>query len=311
MNTLVTGSAGFIGSHIVDRVYMNDHEVYAAFRPEKNISNILHIKDKITMLPTDMQSEDHVKKMIEKSQPDIIYHMAAQSYVTISWKEPVRTMLTNVMGTMYLFEAVRKMGIDSKIIVACSSAEYGLTYENEIPIKESKEFRPTSPYAVSKIGQDMLSYQYAKTYGMKIFRARFFNITGPRKVNDACSDFIRRVVDIEKGKSQKLLVGNLESVRDITDVQDCINGMNTILDKGKPDVYNICSGNRYKIKDIVDIILSLSVVRVKPEQDPEKLRITDDPIFIGDNSKIKVLGWSQKIPIEKTLADMMEYWRKQ
>jgi GDP-4-dehydro-6-deoxy-D-mannose reductase len=240
----------------------------------------------------------------------MIFHMAAQSFVTVAWKEPLRTLETNIIGTFNLLEAVRKAGINPVIIIACSSAEYGLNYEDEIPINEKKEFRPSSHYAVSKIGTDMLAYLYFQAYNMRLFRIRFFNTTGPRKTMDACSDFSKGVAEVEAGISNQLSVGNLNAVRDFTDVRDSINALWLIKDKGKyGDVYNICSNKRYKVKDFIDILLKLAKKKVTVKQDPAKQRILDDPIFVGDNTKVKSLGWSPRIPIEKTLEDMLNYWR--
>lgn len=314
MKILITGCAGFIGSHLADfLVSLPEKEVYGTYWREDKFDNVKHLKNKINLINCDIRNQKRVLSMMNKIRPDIIFHLAAQSFVTRSFREPKLTLETNVIGTFNLLEAIRKVKMDAKTLIACSSAEYGLTYENEIPIKEDKELRPTSPYAVSKVSADMLGYQYHKTYGMKIIRARFFNIIGPRKIFDACSDFSKGIVEIEKGKKKILNVGNLSTVRDFTDVRDCVDAMWLLMNKGKYDVYNICSGKAYKIKDILDILISLSKKQYKKKikivQSPSKKRIFDDPIFVGDNSKIKRLGWKLKVPIEKSLEDMLNYWR--
>jgi GDP-4-dehydro-6-deoxy-D-mannose reductase len=215
------------------------------------------------------------------------------------------------MGTLYLLEAVRKAKIDPVIVVACSSAEYGLNYEHEIPIKETKEFRPSSPYAVSKIGTDMISYLYWQTYKMKIIRARFFNITGPRKTKDACSDFAKLIVETEKKNSDSIGVGYLGGIRDYTDVRDAVNALWLLANKGvHGEAYNICTGNRYKVEELLTKLIHMSNKKIKIKKDPQKERPLEDPIFVGDNTKIRKLGWEPKIKIEKTLEDILKYWRQ-
>jgi len=308
----ITGCGGFIGSHLAEFLIDKGLEVYGTVHDFDGIKNIEHLKNKIKIIKCDITDKNKLDKIVKKIKPDYVFHLAAQSFVIPSWKDPEKTLKTNILGTLYLLDAIRRAGIDPIIIIACSSAEYGLTYENEIPINETHEFRPSSPYAVSKIGEDMLAYLYWQTYKMKIIRARFFNITGPRKTFDACSDFAKGIVEIEKGKKKELLVGNLRSIRDFTDVRDAVQAMWLLTEKGKfGDVYNICSGRKIRIEDILNRLIAISGNRIKIKNDKNKKRPLDDPIFVGDNSKIKNLGWEPKIPLEKTLEDMIDYWRKE
>jgi GDP-4-dehydro-6-deoxy-D-mannose reductase len=245
-----------------------------------------------------------------ETKPDLIFHLAAQSYVTESWKRPKETLETNILGTFNLINSVIKEGLKPVIISVCSSAEYGITERNEIPIKEDKAFRPISPYAVSKVAQDMLSLQYYQSHGLHIIRVRFFNITGPRKVYDACSDFAKGVAEVERGLSDRLKVGNLDGIRDFTDVKDAVKALWLLYEKGKPgEVYNVCSGKGIKVGDVVKILVGMAKTEVKVEADKSKLRIIDDPLYIGDNKKIRSLGWKPETPIEKTLEGMLDYWR--
>jgi GDP-4-dehydro-6-deoxy-D-mannose reductase len=277
---------------------------------KNGIKNIEHLKDRIKIIKCDIANGKEIEKIVNKAKPDYVFHLAAQSFVIPSWKNPEETFKANIFGTFYLLEAIKNAKINPVIGVACSSAEYGLTYKNEIPISEKKEFSPSSPYEVSKVTTDMLAYMYWQTYKMNIFRLRFFNISGPRKTFDACSDFAKGIAEIEKGIKDTLEVGNTEGIRDITDVRDAVKAMWIISEKGKPgDVYNICSGKGYRIKDIINKLISFSSSNIKIIQNSEKLRLLDDPVFIGDNSKIRKLGWKPEIPIEKTLKDMLEYWR--
>jgi GDP-4-dehydro-6-deoxy-D-mannose reductase len=307
---LVTGAAGFIGSHLCDFLVEKGLDVCGTYWKGDDLDDVKHLRDRVNFVECDIKDRKAVEDLIKKIKPDHIFHMAAQSYVVPSWQNPEDTLKTNIMGTFYVLEAIRKAGIDAKIIIACSSSEYGLTYNNEIPINEKKEFRPSSPYAVSKIGTDMLAYLYQNAYKMKIIRIRFFNIIGSRKRFDACADFAKGIAEIEKNKKERLDVGNLKGVRDFTDVKDAVEAMWLLKDKGDfNEVYNVCSGKRYVVKEILDKFISLSKKEIKVQQNPTKIRIIDDPIFIGDNSKIMKLGWKNKVPKEKTLNDMLEYWR--
>ena len=309
MKFLITGSEGFIGSHLADFL-LEKGEVYGTFHSTPK--NIEHLKNKIKLLKCDITNKSEIENIINNIKPDYIFHMAAQSFVIPSWKEPDKTFQTNIIGTYYLLDAVHKAGINPVICIACSSAEYGLTNENEIPINEKKEFRPSSPYAVSKVATDMLAYLYWQSYNMRILRIRFFNITGPRKTFDACSDFAKGIVEVEKGLKNSLKVGNLEGIRDITDVRDAVKAIWLLVLKGTyGNAYNICSGIGIKMKDILNKLVSFSSAKIRVETDKEKFRPLDDPIFIGDNSKITNLGWKPEITIEKTLKDMLEYWRKE
>ncbi len=310
MRILITGAAGFIGSHLAD-FYFRSNDVIGAYLDGDTLDNLMHLRGRIKLAACDVRDEKAVYKLIDETNPDMILHMAAQSFVTVSWKEPRRTHETNIMGTFNLMEAVRKVDINPVIAIACSSAEYGSIKDNELPVKETNQLRPTNPYGVSKVGQDMLGYQYHKNYGMKTLRVRFFNISGPRKTNDACSDFAKRVVQAEKGQLDRLPVGNTEAVRDITDVRDAVLAVDTLARQGRHgDVYNVCTSKGYRMSAIIEKLVKISSASIKPEVDSSLLRPLDDPIFIGDNSKIHMLGWEPEIPIEKTLGDMLEWWKK-
>jgi GDP-4-dehydro-6-deoxy-D-mannose reductase len=310
MKFLVTGAAGFIGSHLLDFL-LDKGEVYGTYWKEDDLFRVKHLKGKVTLLECDIRDEKRVGEVVAEVKPDVVYHMAAQSFVTVSWKEPQRTLDTNIMGTFNLLEALRKQKQNARIIIACSSAEYGATKEDEIPLREEKELRPTTAYAVSKIGEDALAYFYWTAYGMDVIRARLFNITGPRKTMDACSDFTQGIVEVEKGRRKELRVGNTKAIRDITDVRDALNALWILTEKGEAgEAYNVCSGRRYVVSDIIETAKKLSAKKIKVLEDKTKYRKTDDPIFVGDNTKLAKLGWKPKIPIDKTLSDMLDYWRQ-
>jgi len=313
MKALITGITGFVGSHLAELLLSKGYELYGVARWRSNTDNIEGIKSKINIIEADLNDSHSFYNAIQKIKPDEIYHLAAQSFVPTSWIAPADTMKTNVIGTINLFEAVRKAGIDPKIQIAGSSEEYGMVKPDEIPIKETNPLRPLSPYGVSKIAQDMLSYQYFKSYGIKTVVTRGFNHTGPRRGEVfVCSNFAKQIAEIEKGKKAVIKVGNLEAKRDFTDVRDMVKGYNLALKKGVPgERYNICSGKAYSMQEVLDKLLKLSSMDIKIEKDPERMRPSDVPILLGDNTKfMKATGWKPEIPFEQTLKDIMDYWRE-
>jgi GDP-4-dehydro-6-deoxy-D-mannose reductase len=312
MRALVTGMTGFIGSHLAEFLLKKELEVFGTVWDKTELKNVEGIKDKVRILECDIRDDARVKEIIEEVKPERVFHLAAQSFPTVSWDEPVRTLDTNVMGTAHIFEAVRKCDLDTIILVACSSAEYGFVSENEVPVKESHLLLPLHPYGVSKVAQDLLAYQYHQNFGIKTVRARIFNTTGPRKTNDVCSDFTSTIVSIEKGKAKQMNVGNLEPKRDITDVEDVVNALWLLCEKGEMgEVYNVCSSKAYRIKDILNMAIELTKAKIEVQIDPNKLRPTDEPIIMGDNTKIReACGWIPKMSMEETLSRMLDYWRE-
>jgi GDP-4-dehydro-6-deoxy-D-mannose reductase len=315
MRVIITGIAGFVGSHLAEFLLTKkDIKVYGIDRWLSRLDNIYHIKDKIELIECDLTDPFSTNSHIEKIKPDLIFHLAAQSFVPTSWNAPHDTLTTNIMGELNIFEAVRKSGLKTKIQIACSSEEYGMVYKNEVPIKETNPLRPLSPYAVSKVGQDLLGYQYHQSYGMFIVRTRGFNHTGPRRgENFVSSNFAKQIALIEKGKQKPVIeVGNLNAIRDFTDVRDMIRGYWLSLQKGKAgEVYNIATGRGVAIKEMLNMLLSFTDKKIVVKKDPARLRPSDVKILIGDSSKFKKqTGWKPEIPLEKTLEDLLNYWRE-
>lgn len=312
---LITGITGFVGSHLSELLLKKDLEVYGTDRWRSRTENIEHIKDKLKLIKTDMRDAHSVEQLISKVQPDYIFHLAAQSFVPMSWSAPVETIETNAVGTINLFEAVRKSKIDPKIHVAGSSEEYGMVYKDELPIKETNPLRPLSPYGVSKVTQDMLSYQYNKSYGLKIVITRAFNHTGPRRGEVfATSNFSKQVAEIEKDKRKPVIeVGNLEARRDFSDVRDVVKAYWLALQKCDfGEVYNICSGKAITIKELLEMILKFSKIKnIRIVQDTSRMRPSDVMVLEGDCTKFKKkTGWKPEIPLEKTIEDLLNYWRE-
>ncbi len=315
MRVLITGITGFAGSHLADLcLTKKDVEVYGIIRWRSRTENIEHIYDKLRLLECDLRDVSSTRDVIEEIGPDYIFHLAAQSFVPTSWKAPSESLTTNVIGELNVFEAIRKIDLSCRVQIACSSEEYGMVRPDEVPIKESNPLRPLSPYGVSKVGQDMLGYQYYMSYGMDIVRTRGFNHTGPRRAPVfVCSDFAKQLVDIERGVRDPVIrVGNLDTRRDFTDVRDVVRGYWLALEKGKPGaVYNICSGTSHRIGDILDTLIDISGVEVEVQKDTNRLRPSDVPLLEGDNSVfVGDTGWRPEIPFEQTLRDLIEFWRE-
>jgi GDP-4-dehydro-6-deoxy-D-mannose reductase len=311
---LITGINGFIGSHLADYLLKKGYKVFGTIRKTSNIEKIEHVKDKIKLSEVDFNDADSVYKVIKDVKPDEIYHLASYSNVKKSWMEPKEAIVSNTIGTVNLFEAVRKLNIRPSIQIAGSSEEYGLSLKSGLPVTETIPLKPLSPYAVSKVIQDTLSFQYSKSYGIKSIITRGFNHTGPRRDDSyVVSNFSKQIAMIEKNLQNPVIsVGNLEVKRDFSDVRDVVRAYNLLLQKGTSgESYNICSGRVYSIKEVLDMLLSLSDVKIKINHDPKKLRQNDTLIMKGSYEKLhKQTGWKPEIPFEKTLKDLMNYWRE-
>ena len=316
MKVLITGITGFAGSHLADHLLATqpDAEVAGLYRWRSRTENVEHLVGRVRMVECDIRDATATREAIEAFRPDFIFHLAAQSFVPSSWRAPQETLSTNLLGQLNVFEAVRKSGLECRIQIAGSSEEYGLVHESELPITEDQPLRPLSPYAVSKVGQDALAYQYFMSYGMQIIRTRGFNHTGPRRPSVfVCSDFARQVVEIERGmRAPSLRVGNLDARRDFTDVRDTVRGYWLALTKGKPgEVYNVATGRSWAIREVLDMLVDFAGVKVEIGEDPERLRPSDVPRLEGDATRLReATGWAPTIPFEQTLRDLLDYWRE-
>ncbi len=314
MRVLITGITGFAGSHLADLCLTKKGvELYGIVRWRSRTENIEHIWDRVKLIECDLRDATSTRDAIEEIRPDYIFHLAAQSFVPTSWNAPTESLVTNIVGQLNVFEAVRKIKLGCRIQIACSSEEYGMVYPDEVPIRETNPLRPLSPYAVSKVGQDMLAYQYFMSYRTDVVRTRGFNHTGPRRpAIFVCSDFAKQIVDIERGVREPVIrVGNLDARRDFTDVRDIARGYWLALEKGKSgEVYNLCSGTSYRIGEILEMLLSLAGVRADVKQDAARLRPSDVPHLEGANDKFRAdTGWKLDISFEQTLRDLLDFWR--
>jgi nucleoside-diphosphate-sugar epimerase len=315
MLSLITGVGGMIGSHLAEHLLKKGGKVAGIYY--NSTVNIEELPGEVSLNECDVRYFNSVFNVISSLLPGRIFHLAAQSLPTVSLIKPQETFDINCTGTINVFESIkliRKQNPDYNpvVVVACSSAEYGasLTEENT-PIKEDTQLLPLHPYGVSKVAQDLLAYQYFKSDALKTIRVRIFNTTGPRKVNDVCSDFTKRVVEIEKGNAYKLLVGNTSTKRAITDVRDLVLALELLSEKGEAgEVYNVSGDKAYLISEMIDIIKINSKAEFDIEVDEHLLRPVDEPVIFGDSTKLKnCTGWKQQYSIEKTIVDMLEYWR--
>jgi len=314
MRVLITGITGFAGSHLAEYLLTKKNiEIYGVERWRSKTENIDHIKSKIKLHECDVRDYSSVRKLLETIKPDRIFHLAAQSFVPTSWHAPAETLNTNIIGQLNLFEAVRHIGINPFIQIAGSSEEYGMVAKKDIPITENVLLKPLSPYAVSKVGQDLLGYQYYMSYNLNIIRTRAFNHTGPRRGEPfVCSNFAKQIAMIEKGIQEPVIhVGSLDAVRDFTDVRDIVKAYWLSVEKGKPgEVYNICCGKGYPIKEVLNMLLSFTEKKIKIERDEKRMRPSDVPLLTGNYAQFEELtGWKPEIPFETTLEDTLNYWR--
>jgi len=313
MKVLITGITGFVGSHLAEYALNQNAEVYGSFRWRSRTENVEHIKNEVQFIECELKDPSSVDTLLERSNPDMIFHLAAQSYVPTSWQAPEDTLVNNIVGQVNLFESIRRRNLDPLIHIAGSSEEYGYTAPEDIPVNEKTALRPLSPYAVSKVSQDMLGYQYYQSYNMKIVRTRAFNHTGPRRGSVFVeSNFAQQIAEIESETRQPtVFVGNLEAKRDYCDVRDIVKGYWLALQKGDPgEVYNLASGKAWAIQEVLDYLLSMSAVSIEVKQDPARMRPSDVPILCGDSSVFREkTGWAPQIPFEETLKDLLKYWR--
>lgn len=306
MKVLITGIDGFVAGYLSEYLLKNDYDVYGTTIKES------YKNARIKILKMNLLDVENVNNVIKNISPDMIFHLAGQSAVGLSWQKPVLTIDVNVNGTLNLLEAVKNSNVNSKILIVGSSDQYGIIKPENCPIKETQPQIPQSPYGISKKTQEEIGKLYVKAYNMNIIFVRAFNhISARQSENFVVPDFASKIVKIEKGENPVLKVGNLDTLRDFTDVRDIVRGYVMLLENGKiGESYNIGSGNVVKVKDILEKLVSLSNKEIKIEIDKEKFRPVDVPIVQCDNAKIrKDTEWIPEISIDETLKDVLEYWR--
>lgn len=305
---LVTGINGFAGTHLNNLLVQEGYEVFGTVKPSSAPP-----QDK-NLFSVDITDFEELKRVIDSVSPNFIYHLAALTSPAQSFKDPSSTLTNNIGGQLNILEAVKQLQLmETKVLVVSSAEVYGAVMHNELPINENTPLRPLSPYAVSKIAQDFLGYQYYHSQGVKTIRVRPFNNIGPSQAPFfVVPSFAKQIAEIEKGLQEPILkVGNLEARRDFTDVRDVVKAYVQLMEKGADgEVYNVGCGKSYKIKEILDMFLSLSDTKIIVENDPDRMRPGDIPELRCDYNKLyKATGWKPEISIETSLKDTLDYWR--
>jgi GDP-4-dehydro-6-deoxy-D-mannose reductase len=315
MRVLVTGITGFVGNHLAAELVSHDPsvELWGTGWGEIDRSALEASAPSLRYVEADLVGPDSIVPILEEARPDVIFHLAAASSVARSWDSAARSLAINAGGTANLFDAVRRTGLAPVIVVSSTAEIYGRVDPSDGPVDEQARLAPVSPYGTSKTAQDLLSEQFHSGRGLSAVRVRFFHLTGPgRPPHFVASSFARQIAQAEFGLAPaKLSVGNLDSVRDFTDVRDAVRACRLVADpRFAGEAFNVCSGRATRIRQIVDLLLERSRVPISIEPDPDRYRQADIPWLVGDPSKIEAaVGWRAEIPLQQTLSDLLEWWR--
>jgi len=344
IKNLITGP-GFVASHLADLLLEKGEDVYVTYRWTDNQDSFKHIKDKVHWCLMDLNDLSSCIKVVDEVKPDYIFHLGAQSYPSASFVYPEETIRTNTLGTLNLLEAIRiVMKMDeadpefdyetktirefNPVVHICSSSEvYGLVKKEDVPIKETQAFNPANPYAVGKVGEDMIALMYWTNYGIKTIRTRMFTHTGPRRtMMSAECNFAKQIAEFEKCWNNSsdefkydifnfpLKHGNLDSIRTWADVRDAVKAYYILVRKGVPgEVYNIGGTTTKTIGECLDYLISLSTIKghLWKQLDTSLLRPYDVTLQIPDCSKfMNLTGWKPEIPFEQTMQDLLNWWRE-
>lgn len=306
---LIIGAGGFVGGYLIECLHNEfGMEVYATKLKGMEFSHPL-----AKVYDLDIMVKEDIVELLYDIRPDYIFHLAAQSSVSVAWKNPMLTIDVNIKGSVNVMEAVRELYYKPRVLMIGSGEEYGHIQEGETPISEETVLRPGNIYAATKACQNMIGSIYAKAYDMELMLVRAFNHIGPGQAPlFVVSDFCKQVAEIERGLKEPVIrVGNLNARRDFTDVRDVVRAYGMLVQKGVPgETYNVGSQNAMPIKDILDIIIGMSAAEISVEVDPNKIRPVDVPIIEADISKINaVTGWKPEISIEQTVKETLDYWR--
>ena len=316
-NILITGGTGFVGSHMIDYIlkHETDVKIFATKRWMEDTKNVDHVDDKrFEFVDCDLLDGLSVERAVQISKPNKVFHFAAQSFPEVSFKTPVITLQTNVIGTTHLLESIKNSDYNPVIVSISSSEVYGMPKEDEIPIKEDNPIRPANPYSISKVGHDLMSQYYHNAYDMKIIITRMFSHEGARRGKQfALSSFAHQIVQNEKGNGDGFIRhGNLESVRTYNHIEDAIRAYWICSESDRfGEIYNIGGDYTCKVGDTLDMLLSMStLLDLKPLLDSDRVRPTDITLQIPSTDKFKNhYGWEPKKGLEHICEDLLNYWR--
>lgn len=302
---LVTGAAGFAGSHLIDLLARSGARVIAWHRPGGAPARE---RAEARWEEVDLLDQAQVQAAIDRARPTAVYHCAGAAHVGRAWDSTASTLATNVRGTHHVLRALERAGVQARVLVPSSALVYASADE---ALTEDHPLLPSSPYGLSKLAQEMLGVKSNDVLAVTI--ARSFNHFGPRQdPHFVASGFARRIADIERGRwAPEISVGNLDARRDLTDVRDTVRAYQLILERGQPGrPYNVCSGHAIAIRELLDRLIARARVPVEVKVDPARYRPNDTPLLLGNPARLRdELGWSAEIPIERTLDDLLEYWR--
>jgi GDP-4-dehydro-6-deoxy-D-mannose reductase len=305
---LVTGATGFAGSHLLDQL-LQQHDRVAAWSHQGGRVLTESGDPRVLWSAVDLLDRGAVARAVAALGPSTVYHCAGIAHVGESWAEPVRALRVNVLGTHHVLEGIREAGTECRVLVTGSALVYRASTQT---LTEDDPIGPSDPYGVSKLAQEMLAAACTQT---PVFIVRPFNHAGPRQSPTyVTSSFARQIAEIEAGRHEPVLrVGNLDAQRDITDVRDTVRAYQLVVQHGQPRrPYNVCSGNAYRVRDLLTALVELSTASIEIEIDPARLRPSDNPVIAGDRSRISSeTGWAPDIPIDRTLDDLLNYWRRQ
>jgi len=302
---LITGSEGFIGSHLINFLKKKNYIIFGSYYKKKKLNKIKGV----TYYKCDVRNPNEVESLLIKTKPDIIFHLAAKSHPNFSLRKPLETIITNTIGTANILEYLRILKYKSKLVIACSSAQYGVRNLNQLPMKEDQAYKPEHIYGLSKVFQDNLATQYFKMFNINILRALIFNTSGPGKKNDVFYDLCKQFFNQKNKKKIQIKVGNLNNYRDFMHVNDVVRALYTISSKGKiGDNYNISSEKLIKVSKIIDIFLEIAgnknLILIKKKSLYRKF---DEKYIVGDNSKLKKIGWLPVKNIKDIVLDMLNF----
>ena len=313
MRAVITGAGGFVGGHLCAYLLAHtDWELTGTVYPHPVETQPQ--EPRLRLEHADLRDPEIVQALVSEVHPDYIFHLAAQSFVPVSFADPWDTLQNNIRAQLNLLEAVRRSGREVRVLVIGSNEEYGAPQPGELPQTEESPLRPNNPYAVSKVAQDFMGLQYYLAYGLPVVRVRPFNHTGPGQApRFVVPAFASQIARIEAGLQEPVMkVGNLEAARDFTDVRDIVRAYYLAASQGEPgEVYNLASGRPQSVREVLETLLSYSQAAIRVERDPERYRPVDVPVAYGAASKFRRLtGWKPEIPFAQTLQDVLAYWRE-
>jgi GDP-4-dehydro-6-deoxy-D-mannose reductase len=316
MRILITGITGFVGGHLAAELRAHDEaaEIWGLAWGEYDRKSLENAVPGIRLVAGDLVDRDSVEPILAKARPDVIYHLAAATSVARSWDSVARSLEINAIGTAHLFDAILGLGLDPVVVVSSTAEIYGRITDPSTPVTEDCPLAPISPYGTSKVAQDLLTAQFHTGRGLATVRLRFFHLTGPgRPPHFVASSFARQIARAEAGLAPpKIGVGNLDSVRDFTDVRDAVRACRLAADRDHAGrVFHVCTGRETAISEVLDLLLAKSECEISIEVDGNLVRRSDIPWLVGDPSRIEAAtGWRAEIPLEKTLKDLLDWWRQ-